>query len=196
MAYPIVTAPHPRYTLNLDSQNAKTRCANLTNLAKFANHLRANPFCNRNRRKPFLSFLKTDNCELISMNPTSRTFILRAAVFAFLGVALGAFGAHALNTTLTANGRENTFDTAVHYQLVHAVALLAAAWIADKNPKRLTRAGGYLFAAGIILFSGSLYILAIFNLGLMGAVAPLGGASFLAGWFCLGLSVWRDNKTL
>jgi len=130
------------------------------------------------------------------MNPTSRTFILLAAVFAFLGVALGAFGAHALNATLTANGRESTFDTAVHYQLVHAVALLAAAWVAEKIPGRLTRAAGYLFAAGTILFSGSLYILAIFNLGFMGAVAPLGGALFLAGWFCLGLSVWRDNKTV
>ncbi|MBZ0281496.1 MAG: DUF423 domain-containing protein [Anaerolineae bacterium] len=130
------------------------------------------------------------------MNPTSRTFTLLASIIAFFGVALGAFGAHALNATLTANGRENTFDTAVQYQLVHAIALLAAAWIADKNPKHLTRAAGYLFAAGTILFSGSLYILAIFNLGFMGAVAPLGGAALLGGWLCLGLSVWRDNKTV
>ncbi len=130
------------------------------------------------------------------MNPIARTFILLAVIFAFFGVALGAFGAHALNTTLTAKGRESTFDTAVQYQLVHAVALLAAAWVAEKSPGRLSRTAGYLLAAGIILFSGSLYILAIFNLGFMGAVAPLGGAALLGGWLCLGLSVWRDNKTV
>lgn len=111
-----------------------------------------------------------------------RTFIILGFVFAFLGVAAGAFGTHALGATLTANERAATYDTAVQYQLFHALALFAAAWATEKWPGRLTRWAGYLFAAGIAIFSGSLYILAIFNLRLMGAVTPLGGLAFLAAW--------------
>lgn len=123
----------------------------------------------------------------------SRQFILLGIGFAFLGVAFGAFGAHALNSTLTANGRLETFETAVRYQMYHALALIAVAWLAEKWPVRLVRWAGWLFAAGILLFSGSLYILAIFNLRVMGAVTPLGGAAFLAGWACLGWTVWKTR---
>ena len=123
----------------------------------------------------------------------TRQFFLTAIIFAFLGVVAGAFGAHALSATLIANGRAATYDTAVHYQMFHALALLVVAWAAEKWPGRWTRWAGYLFAIGIIIFSGSLYILAIFDVRIMGAVTPLGGLAFLAGWACLGWAVWRDG---
>jgi uncharacterized membrane protein YgdD (TMEM256/DUF423 family) len=124
----------------------------------------------------------------------TRLFTLLGVTFAFFGVTAGAFGSHALGATLTANGRAATYDTAVQYQMIHALALFAVAWAADKWPGRWTRWAGYLFAVGIIIFSGSLYILSIFNLRFMGAVTPLGGLAFLLGWLCLGLAAWRDEK--
>lgn len=123
----------------------------------------------------------------------TRRFTLLGCLFAFLGVALGAFGAHALNATLMANGRADTYETAVQYQLIHALALFVAAWAAEKWPGRPTRWAGYLFAAGIVIFSGSLYILSIFDVRIMGAITPLGGVAFLAGWGCLMWAVWRDR---
>jgi uncharacterized membrane protein YgdD (TMEM256/DUF423 family) len=124
----------------------------------------------------------------------TRTFITLGSIFAFLGVALGAFGAHALRDTLAAHSREATYETAVQYQQIHALALFAAAWMADKWPGRWTRWAGYLFAAGILIFSGSLYILSIFNIGFMGAITPLGGVCFVAGWACLGLAVRQGTS--
>ena len=121
----------------------------------------------------------------------SRTFILVAAIIGGLGVAFGAFGAHGLSALLAANGRADTFDTATKYQMYHALALLAAAWLSEKYPGRWIRWAGYLFIAGVILFSGSLYILAIFDLPIMGAVAPFGGTALIAGWACLG---WAARK--
>lgn len=127
-------------------------------------------------------------------NPTlTRTFTLLGAIFAFFGVALGAFGVHALQSTLTANGHATTYETAVQYQMIHALALFAAAWASEKWPGCWTRWAGYLFAVGIVIFSGSLYILAIFDVRVMGAVTPLGGLAFLAGWACLGWSAWGDR---
>jgi uncharacterized membrane protein YgdD (TMEM256/DUF423 family) len=124
----------------------------------------------------------------------TRLFTLLGVTFAFFGVTAGAFGSHALGATLTANGRAATYDTAVQYQMIHALALFAVAWAADKWPGRWTRWAGYLFAVGIIIFSGSLYILSIFNLRFMGAVTPFGGLAFLLGWLCLGRAAWRDEK--
>ena len=123
----------------------------------------------------------------------TRQFILLGITFAFLGVVAGAFGAHALSATLSANGRTASYDTAVQYQMFHALAMFVVAWMAEKWPVRWTRWAGYLFAAGIIIFSGSLYILAIFDIGVMGAVTPVGGLAFLAGWGCLGVAAWRDG---
>ena len=122
----------------------------------------------------------------------TRIFIVIAAVLAFFGVALGAFGAHGLEATLTANGRADTFDTASQYHLFHALALIGVAWVSSRTPGRLVRWSGYLILAGTLIFSGSLYVLAIFDLGFMGAIAPIGGAALLAGWGCLGLAAWRD----
>lgn len=122
----------------------------------------------------------------------ARTFLLLAAFFGITGVALGAFGAHALNALFTAEpSREATYETAVQYHLIHAVALLGAAFIAHTLPSCWVRAAGWLFAAGIILFSGSLYLLSIANLRFMGAVAPLGGVALILGWACMGIAAWR-----
>jgi uncharacterized membrane protein YgdD (TMEM256/DUF423 family) len=122
-----------------------------------------------------------------------RTFLILGALVGFLGVAIGAFGAHALEETLKANQREATFATATQYHMYHALALLAVTWAATRWPDNLTYWAGYLFIIGIILFSGSLYALSLTNQRWLGAVTPFGGLAFLAGWFCLGLAAWRGT---
>lgn len=123
----------------------------------------------------------------------SRRLMLAAGLFGMIGVALGAFGTHTLRASLEASGRLDTYQTAAHYQLIHALALVGAAWAAERWPGRFTRLAGLLFTTGILLFSGSLYLLAVFNLGFMGAVAPLGGAALIAGWGCLAWAAWRGR---
>jgi uncharacterized membrane protein YgdD (TMEM256/DUF423 family) len=104
------------------------------------------------------------------------------AAFGLTGVALGAFGAHALKGRLGPELIE-IFRTGVFYQLVHAVALLATAGLRDRL--RVPRATTWLFSVGIVIFSGSLYALALTGTRLWGAVTPLGGLAFLAGWLTL-----------
>ncbi len=126
---------------------------------------------------------------------TSRNFTLLAALFGFLAVAAGAFGTHGLSAYFAAHpDLEATFRTATQYHLVHAVALIGAAWAAERYPGRLSRWAGYLFALGILLFSGSLYVLSLFDVRIMGAVAPLGGLALLGGWLSLGLAAWRGSQ--
>ena len=103
-----------------------------------------------------------------------------AAAFCLLAVGLGAFGAHALKATLEANGTREIWNTAVLYHLTHAVALVVLAL----HPASLRLASG-LLTAGIVIFSGSLYILAITNMRWLGAITPVGGLCFLAGWLWL-----------
>ncbi|MEO5754659.1 MAG: DUF423 domain-containing protein [Chthoniobacterales bacterium] len=105
-----------------------------------------------------------------------------AAVLCFLAVGLGAFGAHALKNTLQTNDTTEVWKTAVLYHFVHALALLVLAALPT-----VSRAGSSLFVAGIMIFSGSLYLLALTNIKWLGAVTPLGGLCFLAGWTCLAL---------
>ncbi|HTT11658.1 MAG TPA: DUF423 domain-containing protein [Burkholderiaceae bacterium] len=123
---------------------------------------------------------------------SARTFALAGALFGFAGVAAGAFGAHGLRARLSADALA-VFETAVRYQLVHALALFAAAWASSQWPGRAARAGGWLFVTGIVLFSGSLYLLAVTGLRSLGTVAPLGGLSLLAGWLALAWSAWRGG---
>ena len=113
-----------------------------------------------------------------------RTFTLIAALAGFTGVALGAFGAHGLRARLSPEMLA-VFETGVRYQLVHAVALLALAGLVDRLNGRLITAAGWLFLTGIVLFSGSLYLLALTGVTILGAITPLGGLAFLAGWACL-----------
>ena len=100
-----------------------------------------------------------------------------AAVLGFTGVALGAFGAHGLKAVLSSNGTAAIWQTAVLYQLVHAVASL---WAAERRPL-VAR----FWAAGVLFFSGSLYALAIANIKWLGAITPVGGVLFLIGWAML-----------
>ncbi len=113
-----------------------------------------------------------------------RLFFAAGAVAGFLAVALGAFGAHALKTRLSPE-MLNTFEVGVRYHFYHALALLAAAWACTRWPGSLTVASGWLFIAGIVIFSGSLYLLTFSGLRWFGAITPIGGLAFLAGWLCL-----------
>ncbi|WP_137974708.1 DUF423 domain-containing protein [Pseudomonas sp. F(2018)] len=122
-----------------------------------------------------------------------RVFLLLAALAGFTGVALGAFAAHGLKGQLSTEYLA-VFQTGVHYQLVHALALSGVALLAERLPGRLLTAAGSLFAVGILLFSGSLYALTLSGLGKLGMITPLGGLCFLAGWLCLGLAAWRAGR--
>ena len=120
-----------------------------------------------------------------------RLFFTLGSVFGALGVALGAFGAHTLKDRLTEDAL-STYETAARYQLYHALALLGVAYAITRWPdSSLPPAAGWLFVAGIALFSGSLYLLSLTDLRWLGAIAPLGGAAFIAGWTCLALAAWR-----
>ena len=107
-------------------------------------------------------------------------------IFALAGVAAGAFGAHALRDALPGSLLA-IFETGVRYQMYHAFALLATAAVAVRRPTRLLAAAGGLFAAGIVIFSGSLYLLSTTGILWLGAVTPIGGVAFLAGWSLLGI---------
>lgn len=117
-----------------------------------------------------------------------RSFALAGAISGFLAVAAGAFGAHALRAQL-APGQLLTFETAARYQMYHALALLAVAWASTRWPGLPVRAAGWLFIGGTVLFSGSLYILALTGARWLGAVTPLGGLLFLAGWLSLAAGI-------
>jgi uncharacterized membrane protein YgdD (TMEM256/DUF423 family) len=120
-----------------------------------------------------------------------RLFFILGSIFGGLGVALGAMGAHALKDRLTSDAL-STYETAARYQMYHALALLAVAYAAARWPdSSLPTIAGWLFVAGIALFSGSLYLLSLTDVRWLGAIAPLGGAAFIAGWLCLALAVWR-----
>jgi uncharacterized membrane protein YgdD (TMEM256/DUF423 family) len=107
-----------------------------------------------------------------------------AGVAGFLGVGLGAFGAHGLRARLSPEMLA-VFETAVRYQMYHVFAMLAAAWALAHWQRRIFAVGGWLFAAGIVIFSGSLYGLALSGARWLGAITPIGGLAFLAGWLCL-----------
>lgn len=123
-----------------------------------------------------------------------RGFLMLAAFFGFTGVALGAFAAHGLKKSLSAEYLA-IFHTGVTYQLVHALALFGVALLAAHIPGRLVMWAGVSFSIGILLFSGSLYLLATVGIGKLGIITPFGGLAFLIGWLCLGLAAWRLQLT-
>jgi uncharacterized membrane protein YgdD (TMEM256/DUF423 family) len=120
-----------------------------------------------------------------------RLFFGLGTVLAGLAVGLGAFGAHALKAKLSAPDLA-IFETGVRYQMYHALALLAVAWAAARWEGPLTNAAGWLFLAGVILFSGSLYALVLTGHRWLGAVTPFGGLAFLAGWALLAWTAFRN----
>lgn len=121
-----------------------------------------------------------------------RRFAIIAALLALLAVALGAFGAHALQERLPA-GDLGIFDTAVRYQMYHALGLLAVAWALGRWPERrlLPWAGGSLLA-GTLVFSGSLYLLLASGQRWLGAITPLGGLLMILGWALVAFALWRN----
>jgi uncharacterized membrane protein YgdD (TMEM256/DUF423 family) len=121
-----------------------------------------------------------------------RTFLALGAISAGISVAAGAFGAHALKARLPADLLA-VFETGARYEMYHALGLVAAAWAASRAPAAAAWAGwaGWLFVAGTVLFSGSLYALALTGVRALGAVTPLGGVAFVAGWIALAVAAIR-----
>jgi len=123
----------------------------------------------------------------------ARFFIVAGSVAAGLAVVLGAFGAHLLANRVTPE-RLLTFETGVRYHMYHALALLFLSWAVTQWQNWQLTWAGYLFIAGILLFSGSLYLLVVTNTSWLGAVTPLGGVSFIFGWVLLIWAVSSGDK--
>lgn len=119
-----------------------------------------------------------------------RTLITLGAINAFLAVALGAFGAHGLQETLTPKALQ-TWHTAVDYHGFHALGLILIGLLSSTTPRSF-RAGWWILA-GIIIFSGSLYLLALSGITILGAITPIGGLCFLIGWVLLAWKTWREQ---
>jgi len=121
-----------------------------------------------------------------------RTFVALGALFAGLAVALGAFGAHALRASLAPRDLE-IFETGVRYQMYHALALILVGVLSAYRPQSSLLAAGWLFSAGIVIFSGSLYLLVITNTRWLGAVTPLGGVAFILAWISMAWASLRPT---
>jgi len=119
-----------------------------------------------------------------------RVLLTAAAINGLLAVAAGAFGAHGLRESLAGRAFE-LYETAVRYQMFHTVGLVAAGWAAGRGATAVLRACGVCFAAGIVLFSGSLYALSLTGWRALGAITPVGGVLFLVGWVLLARAAWR-----
>lgn len=119
-----------------------------------------------------------------------KNLLLAASALGFLGVAAGAFGAHGLKSRLSQEMMD-IFETAVRYHLIHVLAILASAWVLDRLQQPSALWAGWLFVAGIVIFSGSLYVLTLTGTRWLGAVTPIGGLAFLGGWLCLGWTALR-----
>jgi uncharacterized membrane protein YgdD (TMEM256/DUF423 family) len=122
-----------------------------------------------------------------------RTLVMLGSILMFIAVGAGAFGAHGLRPYFAQYpDLEATYETAVRYHMIHALALFIAAWMVTKWPVALVNWSGWLFLAGILLFSGSLYLLVFTRVRWLGAITPLGGVAFLAGWALLFIVAWRN----
>ncbi len=124
---------------------------------------------------------------------TSRVLIMAGGILGLLGVVAGAMGVHTLRDVLDAKAL-NTFETGVRFQMYHALALLAVGSLAGRWKTGFVKLSGVLFTAGVVLFSGSLYILAITGIGVFGAIAPLGGLSLMAAWTSLIVGAIRQRE--
>jgi uncharacterized membrane protein YgdD (TMEM256/DUF423 family) len=121
----------------------------------------------------------------------AKGFFVAAAILAFLAVAGGAFGAHGLKSRVSSD-MIDTFQTGIQYQFYHALGLLVVAVMMHLfSPGTMLKLSGFLFIGGIVVFSGSLYVLVLTGIKWLGAITPIGGLAFLAGWVCLTLSGLR-----
>jgi len=118
------------------------------------------------------------------------TWLAVGAIAGAIGVALGAFGAHGLKSRVGPDLLA-VFETGVRYHMIHALALLAVAWAGDRWPSVWTTAAGWLFVAGIVVFSGSLYLMTLTGARWLGAITPLGGLAFIVGWASLAVAALR-----
>lgn len=119
----------------------------------------------------------------------SKVFAIFGASLAALGVLIGAFGAHALKERLNPESLA-IFEVGVRYQMYHALGLFAIAWFSQHYSSKLFSMSGWLMIAGILFFSGSLYLLSLTSIKAFGAVTPIGGVFFLIAWILLGVGVW------
>ena len=121
----------------------------------------------------------------------AKLFILLGSCSGMLAVAFGAFGAHALKGRLDDNAL-GVFETAVQYHFYHTFALLAVGIIALSQPQSvMLKSSGWLFLIGLLIFSGSLYLISLTGMRWLGAVTPLGGLAFIGGWACLAAAAWK-----
>jgi uncharacterized membrane protein YgdD (TMEM256/DUF423 family) len=121
-----------------------------------------------------------------------RTFVVLGALLAAVGVAAGAFGAHGLRARVSADLLA-VFETGVRYHLIHALGILVAAWAGTRWPSAAVDVGGWLFLVGIVLFSGSLYLLALGAPRSLGMITPVGGFAFILGWLALVFGVLQGR---
>jgi len=119
-----------------------------------------------------------------------KTFAFIGSVFGLLAVAMGAFGAHAMQSRLEPRLLD-VWETAARYQMYHALALFAAAWLVGRTESAWPVVGGWLFVAGIVIFCGSLYGLAASGLDWLGAITPIGGLAMMGGWLCCAVAATR-----
>ena len=119
-----------------------------------------------------------------------RIFFAAGSLMAFLAVALGAFAAHGLKARLSPEMLA-IFETGVRYQMYHALGLFAVAWAAARWPQSNAALAGWSLIFGIVIFSGSLYLLSFTGMRWLGAITPVGGVAFLIGWLLLAWTVWR-----
>lgn len=120
----------------------------------------------------------------------SKILLVTGSVLGFLGVVMGAFGAHTLRETLSAE-ELNILQTGVRYHMYHAFALIVAGWALEQYERREFVKSGWAFVTGIALFSGSLYLLGLTGIRSLGMITPLGGLAFLVGWFYLAKGFWK-----
>jgi uncharacterized membrane protein YgdD (TMEM256/DUF423 family) len=123
---------------------------------------------------------------------TSKRYLVLASLFGLTGVGLGAFGAHALKPVLSSE-MLTVFETGVRYQMYHTFALIVASWAFRSTRSNWFRTSAWLFSMGIVLFSGSLYLLSTTNTIWFGYVTPLGGLLLLGGWGVLGFGFWKEK---
>ena len=116
---------------------------------------------------------------------TQKTILLTGVLLGALAVMIGAFGAHGLEKILTANGRNETFETGVKYHMYHAFALIATGLILFQVQSKYIYLAGIFFLIGVLIFSGTLYILSLTNIKWLGAITPIGGLFLIAGWLSL-----------
>lgn len=123
----------------------------------------------------------------------AKNTLLAGAIFGMMGVALGAFGAHALKSMLVASARLETYELAVRYEFYHALALLLVGIIQQTSDNRFIRLSSVLFVLGILIFSGSLYLLCFTQSKIFAMITPVGGVLLLAGWLFFGVGIYRSK---